>query len=258
MFSDIDVLCKLGHIKYNIMKTDPLRFFVRSFMAGAYLGVAAILSYTLGALLNDHTVVGKIAVAGTFGISLVAIVYLGAELFTGNCFVSIMPVLKGELKFYQILPMWIVCYIGNMVGIALVCFLYIKSGAQEAIMIPYLQGVMESKLQFDVMELLIKGILCNFIVCIAAYSGVKIKDETARLIVIMVFVMAFVLPGFEHCIANGGIFTMGLTQLGNTVNWSTLPLHMLLSTLGNILGGSVLLAVPIYIMFKAPQSEIKK
>ena len=68
MFSDIDVLCKLGHIKYNIMKTDPLRFFVRSFMAGAYLGVAAILSYTLGALLNDHTVVGKIAVAGTFGI----------------------------------------------------------------------------------------------------------------------------------------------------------------------------------------------
>ena len=51
---------------------------------------------------------------------------------------------------------------------------------------------------------------------------------------------------------------MGLTQLGNTVNWLTLPLHMLLSTLGNILGGSVLLAVPIYIMFKAPQSEIKK
>lgn len=209
MFSDIEVLCKLGKVKYNIMKNDPLRFFVRSFMAGAYLGAAAILSYTLGAMLSNHGVVAKIAVAATFGIGLVAIVYLGAELFTGNCFVTIMPVLKGELKIKDIVPMWLMCYLGNMVGISLICFLFIKSGAQKSVMIPYLQTVMTSKLQFNVFELFIKGILCNFIVCIAAYSGIKIKDETARLIVIMVFVMAFVLPGFEHCVANAGIFTMG-------------------------------------------------
>ena len=92
-------------------------------------------------------------------------------------------------------------------------------------------------------------------VCVAAYSGVKIKDETARLIVIMIMVMTFVLPGFEHCIANGGIFTMGITQLGSTIDWSMLPLHMLISTLGNIIGGSVLLAVPIYIMFRTPQTK---
>lgn len=255
MISDIDVLCKLGNIKYNLMKNDPLRFFVRSFMAGAYLGIAAILSYTLGALLNDHTVVGKIAVAGTFGIGLVAIVYLGAELFTGNCFVTIMPVLKGELKFQQILPMWLTCYLGNMVGIVFICFLFIKSGSQEAIMTPYLQGVMESKLHFDILELLIRGILCNFIVCVAAYSGVKIKDETAKLIVIMILVMTFVLPGFEHCVANGGIFAMGMTQLGHGIDWSLMPLHMLVSTLGNIIGGSVVLGIPIYLMFRDPKEK---
>lgn len=255
MFSDIEVLCKLGKVKYNIMKTDPLRFFVRSFMAGAYLGAAAILSYTLGAMLQNHGVIGKIAVAATFGIGLVAIVYLGAELFTGNCFVTIMPVLKGELKLRDILPMWVVCYLGNFVGIALICFLFVKSGAQSTLLKPYLQTLMEAKLNFSAFELLIKGILCNFIVCIAAYSGIKIKDETARLIVIMVFVMAFVLPGFEHCVANMGIFTMGVTQLGSSVDWSMLPLHMLISTIGNIIGGSVLLAVPIYGVFRAPKEK---
>ena len=257
MISDIDVLCKLGNIKYNLMKNDPFRFFIRAFMAGAYLGIAAILSYTLGALLNDHSVVGKIAVAGTFGIGLVAIVYLGAELFTGNCFVTIMPVLKGELKFRSIIPMWMTCYLGNMVGIALICFLFIKSGSQETIMIPYLEGVMQAKLNFNVVELLIRGVLCNFIVCVAAYSGVKIKDETAKLIVIMILVMTFVLSGFEHCIANGGIFAMGMTQLGSTIDWTLMPLHMLISSLGNILGGSVLLAIPIYIMFRTPQEKKK-
>jgi len=257
MFGDIEILSKLGKIKYNIMKTDPLRFFVRSFMAGAYLGAAAILSYTLGAMLQDHGVIAKIAVAATFGIGLVAIVYLGAELFTGNCFVTIMPVLKGELKIKDIIPMWIVCYLGNVVGISLICFLFIKSGAQETVMIPYLETAMKAKLQFDVLDLLIKGVLCNFIVCIAAYSGIKIKDETARLIVIMVFVMAFVLPGFEHCIANAGIFTMGMTQLGNVIDWTGLPLHMLISTIGNIIGGSVLLAMPIYIVFREPKNNSK-
>lgn len=257
MFSDIDVLCNLGKKKYQIMKEDPKRFFIRSFMAGAYLGVAAILSYTLGAMLQTNDIAAKIAVAATFGIGLVAIVYLGAELFTGNCFVTIMPVLKGELKVKDIIPMWCVCYLGNMVGISLLCFLFIKSGAQEPLLIPYLQDIMEAKLQFDVLDLLIKGILCNFIVCIAAYSGIKIKDETARLIVIMFFVMAFVLPGFEHCIANGGIFTMGITQLGSSVDWSMLPLHILISTIGNIIGGSVLLAIPIYMMFKPAENHDK-
>lgn len=257
MTSDIELLCKLGKVKYNIMKTDPIRFFVRSFMAGAYLGAAAILSYTLGAMLQNHGVVAKIAVAATFGIGLVAIVYLGAELFTGNCFVTIMPVLNKELKIKDIIPMWIVCYLGNFVGIALICFLFVKSGAQEKVLIPYLQTLMQSKLSFDVLQLFIKGILCNFIVCIAAYAGIKIKDETARLIVIMVFVMAFVLPGFEHCVANMGIFTMGITQLGSTMDWSMVPLHMLVSTLGNIVGGSVVLAIPVYIMFRTPK-EMKK
>ena len=151
--------------------------------------------------------------------------------------------------------MWVVCYLGNFVGIALICFLFVKSGAQSTLLKPYLQTLMEAKLNFSAFELLIKGILCNFIVCIAAYSGIKIKDETARLIVIMVFVMAFVLPGFEHCVANMGIFTMGVTQLGSSVDWSMLPLHMLISTIGNIIGGSVLLAVPIYGVFRAPKEK---
>lgn len=252
MFSDIEVLSKLGKIKYNLMKNDPIRFTTRAIMAGVYLGLACILSYTLGAMLSDHGVIGKIALAMTFGIGLVAIVYLGAELFTGNCFTTIIPVLNKELKLKDIIPMWIVCYIGNVIGIALVCALFVLSGAQEGVLKPYLMTAMQTKLDFNIFQLFLKGILCNLIVCVAAYSGIKIKDETARLIVIMVFVMAFVLPGFDHCIANAGLFTMGIVQLGNTIDWSLLPLHMLISTMGNIVGGSILLGIPIYIMFRKP------
>ncbi|MCD7839387.1 MAG: formate/nitrite transporter family protein [Erysipelotrichaceae bacterium] len=247
--SDVEVLSQIGKSKIQMMKDDPLRFFTRAVLAGLYLGIAAIISYTLGALFSDNTAVSKVMVAGSFGIGLVAIIFLGAELFTGNCYVTMMPVIKGDIKLRGIIPAWIACYVGNCVGIGIICWLFIMCGSQSSILKPYLQSLIDAKLDFDVVQLIIRGILCNFIVCIAAYAGVKIKGDTARLIVIMVMVMAFVLPGFEHCIANAGIFTMGISLLGSSINIAMIPLHMLLSTIGNIIGGTFL-AVLLYIVFR--------
>ncbi len=247
--NDVEVLSQIGKSKCQMMKDEPWRFFTRAVLAGLYLGIAAIISYTLGALFSDNTAVSKVAVAGSFGIGLVAIIFLGAELFTGNCYVTMMPVLNGELKIRDIIPAWVTCYIGNCLGIGLICWLFIMGGSQTSILKPYLQSLIDAKLNFDVLQLIIRGILCNFIVCIAAYAGVKIKGDTARLIVIMVMVMAFVLPDFEHCIANAGIFTMGVSLLGNSIHIAMIPLHMLLSTIGNIIGGTSL-AILLYIIFK--------
>ena len=92
--------------------------------------------------------------------------------------------------------------------------------------------------------------MCNFIVCVAAFAGLKIKSESAKMIVMLIVVMSFVLPGFEHSIANMGTFSMGFFALGNSILWSGLGLHMLISTIGNIIGGSLLLGLPIYLMSK--------
>ncbi|MFQ7840194.1 MAG: formate/nitrite transporter family protein, partial [Thomasclavelia spiroformis] len=94
------------------------------------------------------------------------------------------------------------------------------------------------------------GVLCNFIVCVGAYVGMKMQDDTAKTIIMMIVVMAFVLPGFEHSIANMGYFTLGITGLGTSFDWSLLPLHMLIATVGNIVGGGVLLGLPLYMMIK--------
>ena len=188
-------------------------------------------------MFQSNLIASKIAVAASFGIGLVIIVILVSELFTGNCFTTMIPVYGKKLKFTQIIPMWIICYIGNFIGIALICFLFVKSGSNH-------------DLTFDVLELFIKGVLCNFIVCVGAYVGMKMQDDTAKTIIMMIVVMAFVLPGFEHSIANMGYFTLGITGLGTSFDWSLLPLHMLIATLGNIVGGGILLGFPLYMMIK--------
>lgn len=248
---EFETICNIAMDKYHMTKKDPFRFFIRSLLAGLYLGLATILSFTLGCLLVDvNEVVSKIAYAGSFGIGLACIVLLGAELFTGNCFTTMMPVYAKKLKFFDILPMWLLCYIGNFIGIFIICVLFIKSGAQSTLLKPYLKNMYDAKVTFDVMSLLIKGILCNFIVCVGAYAGMKCKSEGAKIFMIMVIVMTFVLAGFDHSIANMGAFSLIFCQFGTLLSWSFLPLHMLLSTLGNIIGGSVLLGLPVYLMIR--------
>ena len=122
----------------------------------------------------------------------------------------------------------------------------IKSGVNHEAMNQYLASVVSNKLNFDYLE----GILCNFIVCAAAFVGMKLKEETAKTFIMMIIVMTFVLPGFEHSIANMGTFSMTFTALGTEISWSGVWLHMLLSTLGNIIGGSILLGLPIYLMIR--------
>lgn len=249
--SDFELLNKIAITKFHMSKNEPFRFFIRSIVAGFYLGMATILSYTLAVILNDvSNELAKIAFAGAFGIGLVIIVLLGGELFTGNCFTTIIPVYHKELRFYQILPMWGICYVGNFIGIASFMFLFVHTGCLHEALDAYLINVVTSKLDFNVIALFIKGILCNFIVCVAVFAGIKLKSESAKVLVMLVVVMSFVLPGFEHSIANMGTFSMGFFALGKTVLWSGLGLHMLLSTLGNIVGGSLLLGLPIYLMSK--------
>lgn len=250
MWHDIENITKAGMTKVEMAKKQPFRFFMRSCMAGGYLAIAAILSYSLGALFQHDIALSKTLVAGSFGLGLALIVFLGGELFTGNCFTTIMPVYTKKTCVKELIPAWIICYLGNFIGSALICCLFICSGALKDALSSYLSSAITAKLNFDMMELLIKAILCNFIVCAGAYAGMKIQDSTTKLIFLVIIVMAFVLPGFEHCIANMGTFTMGITMLQDSINWSLLPMHMLISTIGNIFGGSILFGLPVYLTFK--------
>ncbi|MBR5289751.1 MAG: formate/nitrite transporter family protein [Erysipelotrichaceae bacterium] len=250
MWNDIENITKAGIGKIELAKANPFKFFMRSCMAGAYLAIAAILSFSLGALFQHDVALSKTLVAGSFGIGLALIVFLGGELFTGNCFTTIMPVYTKRKKLTELVPAWVICYAGNCVGSAIICTLFISSGALKDALTTYLTSSIAAKLNFDLMELFIKAILCNFIVCAGAYAGMKIQDSMTKLVFLVIIVMAFVLPGFEHCIANAGTFTMGLTLLGSSMDWSLLPLHMLIATIGNIIGGSILIGLPVYLTFK--------
>lgn len=89
---------------------------------------------------------------------------------------------------------------------------------------------------------LTKGILCNWLVCMAVWQGNAAQDVTGKLLGIWFPISAFVTMGFEHCIANMFVIPLGI-MLGAPVTVSEfLTRNLIPATIGNVIGGAVFVA----------------
>ena len=236
LFSDVDAIAKAASNKAELCNNHFGKYFMRSIMAGFYIVVATILSNVSAAvLLPTYPQFGKLLGAFLFSIAIVLVVFMGGELFTGNNFVMAIGTYNKTVSVRDLIKVWVVSYIGNFAGAFILSGLFVYSKASHAIMVDYYNSF------------LVRGILCNFLVCMAVLVGTKLKTESGKLIIMFCIIMAFVVAGFEHCIANMSTFSIGYMLLGDIGTASVIK-SMIMVTIGNMLGGAVLLGVPVQIM----------
>lgn len=251
---DYSLLLEAGQKKFAFFHQTPLKFFVKSILAGIYLGVAMSLSLALGGILATRDPnLAKIAFSMFFGLTFVLIIYLNGELFTGNCLTTAFPFYAKKQKLSVLAKMWGNCLLGNAVGVSLYSMLFIRSRALESIVFPYLTDLVTAKQTFTIESLVIKSLLCNFIVCLATYVALKVKDDMAKTLIMLVVIMTFVLCGFDHCIANIGLFVMQGMIDSTVLNSFSVFQSIIFSIIGNVVGGALLLAVPLYFVLAPEQ-----
>jgi nitrite transporter NirC len=105
------------------------------------------------------------------------------------------------------------------------------------------------KMSIPFSEAFFRGIMCNILVCLGYWAMSKVKSEVAKLIIIIWVVAGFVTPGYEHSIANAGIFTMAFSapMADSGLVMSGILSNLIPVTLGNLAGGAVFVAVPYWI-----------
>lgn len=253
--NDYLLIIQAGEQKLDYFQENAKKFFVKSIFAGVYLGIAMSLSLALGGIIATvNTNLAKIGFSMFFGLTFVLIIYLNGELFTGNCLTTIFPFFRGKKSYQLLARMWTICLLGNVAGICLYSFLFIRSHTLESIIIPYLSDLVVAKQNFSIESLIIKSILCNFIVCTATYVALKIKDDLAKTTIMLLVIMTFVLCGFDHCIANIGLFMMQGLIDSAVLNSLLVTQSISLSIIGNIIGGAILLAAPLYYILSTKKS----
>ncbi|MGZ8202340.1 MAG: formate/nitrite transporter family protein [Burkholderiales bacterium] len=232
-----------GAGKIALLREDPYRYMLRSLGAGMALTLVVFVFWVLAHNLQDISL-GKVIAAGFFGVGLTLIVFTNAELFTSNNMYLSVSSAEGRTTWRQTGLLWAACWIGNLAGALVVALLLLGAGsfAQLAPDHALFTGAAHKAHQAGSV-IFIKGILANWIVCLAVRTALRCKEEVAKILILVLVVFIFVYLGFEHSIANMGTFSMAILGGGSVTLVDALH-NLLYSTLGNIVGGVVFVGLP--------------
>lgn len=245
--SDVEKMASASEGKINLADSNLVKYFGRAIMAGIFIVFATILSNVVGAVLSKNfPEAAKISGAALFSFAIIAVVFFGGELFTGNNLVMFVGYIKKKVSLSATLKIWIYSFVGNFIGIFIFAYLFVASGASVEMVKSYIEPIVSTKVSLSAMQLVIRGILCNFAVCLAVYTGIRLKSESGKMVLMLLCVFTFVVAGFEHSIANLAVFSIAYFAFGSIPLAGVLN-NLLWVVVGNILGGGVLLGGLLHI-----------
>lgn len=241
-----DAAIKVGNTKG---KLTAMRAVLLGVFAGIFIALAGVAA-TFG-----NVYVGKLAGACIFPAGLIMVVIAGSELFTGNNLMFV-ALLNKKLPFSKLLKNWSLVFLGNFLGAILVAILTVYGGTLDSISESVISAA-TTKVSLSFIEALFRGILCNFLVCIAVWMSFAADTVQGKAIAIFFPVMLFVLCGFEHSVANMYYIPAGMLEAVKTgatidgLNIGTFLLNNLLPvTLGNIIGGAGMVGAGYWLIYK--------
>jgi nitrite transporter NirC len=253
----IDYFAKVAAMKVEALKRNFVGFFVGSMMAGAYIGFGIILIFIIGSTAGPAY--QKLVMGVSFGIALTLVVFAGAELFTGHAMYMSLGWLRRTTSGANLAAVWLIVWVGNLVGAAGLATLFVLGGAGGMVSdsSSFFSQVASAKMNAPIIELLARGILCNWLVCLALWMSGRTKNDVAKCIVIFWCLFAFIASGFEHSVANMTLFFIAL--LGEhpaTVSLYGMAYNLFWVTLGNLLAGSVFMALGYWLYSKAEDTKL--
>ena len=247
-------------------------------LAGAFIAIGGNF-YTV--VMTDSAAlpwgVAKSLGGLAFSLGLILVVVGGAELFTGNSLI-VRAVASRRATLLQLLRNWLLVYVGNFAGSIATAYLIFLStqytfdgGAVGATAVK----IAEHKCSLDFVPALMLGVYCNALVCLAVWLSLGARSISGKVLGIVFPITAFIAGGFEHCVANMYLVPLGIFikaggaggggALGEAigaaphVNWADFIVHNLVPvTIGNIIGGGVMVGGVYWLIYRWPRHQAGK
>jgi formate/nitrite transporter len=188
--------------------TEPLTFFILSVLAGVFIAFGAIFATTVtaGSIVmsaSDGSPGGSASLpyglirllSGiAFSLGFILVVIGGAELFTGNNLI-VMAWAGGKVRTRDLLKSWALAFAGNFLGAFLTAILVFYStqytfGSGAVGLAALATAHAKSSLAF--IPALTLGILCNALVCLAAWMCYSARTSIDRIFTVIPPIAAFV------------------------------------------------------------------
>lgn len=238
------------------------KMIILGILAGAYIGFAAHLATVISTgwhIGGEDVFLGmkKFMSGSVFAVGLMLVLIPGAELFTGNCLMPVALYVK-RISLKSMMKNWSVVWFANFAGALLLAWMIaLLSGLLSGEIGHTAIKIASSKTDLPVMQMFVRGILANWIVCLAVMMCIAAKDIGGKILGIFFPIMGFVASGFEHCIANMYFIPVGLMLKASHSLPDAYPsltilnglLNIIVVTTGNIVGGALFVATAYYYLY---------
>jgi formate/nitrite transporter len=272
-------------------ETPFIKMFGLAILAGAFIAMGAVfattvfaggmsvkdaegaLAFTTGLPFGLTRLLGGLA----FCLGLILVVVGGAELFTGNNLIVIAWASQ-KVSTRALMRNWTIVYLGNFLGsIATALLIFVSKEwmfGSTAIGVTAL-NIAKAKVELGFVQAIALGILCNALVCMAVWMTYSARSTMDKIAAIIFPISAFVAAGFEHSVANMYFIPVALliknyageafwTAAGKTpadyasVTWNSFFIKNLIPvTIGNIIGGALLVAAVYWLIFLRPEKSTR-
>ncbi len=226
-------------------RTDALTLLVLGILAGAFISLGGL--FYIVVITDSGLGFGTTRLLGglSFSLGLILVVVAGAELFTGNNLLA-MAWASGLVRKREVARNWALVYLGNVAGclgtVALVYWAGLEALGGGAVGDTAVK-IAVGKAELPLLAALVRGILCNALVCLAVWLSMGGRSVTDKILAIVFPITAFVAVGLEHSIANWFFLPLGIALAEpETVSLVGAARNIAAVTLGNILGGTLLVA----------------
>ena len=188
------------------------------------IGLAALLVYPLGFLI---VILGR------------------AQLFTENTVTPVTVALTNLRTIPNMLRLWVAVLIANLLGATVFSAVIVYGHILDHEALKILFAEVSHKAQYGFGAIFLKAIFGGWLVALMAWLVAASQDTISQ--IFFVFSLAFLIPaaGLTHCIAGSSEFLISVFSAKETLS-EYLGGFLLPTTLGNIVGGVVLVALLNY------------
>jgi len=246
----------------QLCKASLVQIFALSTFAGCFIGFGALLSLTIGGrILPAVDAYGQgiqtWTYAALFPVNLLFILLSGSILYTGATFTTPAAVIEGRAWWFRSVAVISIAWLGNMVGGWGFALFTELCGLNEDEVARYVVKVAVSKTTKGWGVIFLRGIGCNWLVCMAVFLCTLAQDMTGKYVGIFFPISTFVACGFEHYPANAYALPLSVFALNkekyavpDAPNFGDMLWKNLIPcTLGNLFAGVVIMSMGFSFFF---------
>jgi formate-nitrite transporter family protein len=233
------------HEGLEVLHRGTVGLFISGLSAGLDLGFSVLLMGVMWTEAHNHlpAPIVHLLVANMYAVGFIFVVMGRSELFTEQTTLAVLPVLNRSASVGSLLRLWIVVYISNLIGAAIFARLVTLVGPALGNIAPEAFGEIAHRVvAHGNTALFLSAVLAGWLMGLLSWLVAASRDTISQIVIVWLITTAIGFAGLHHVVA-GSIELFAAMFAHQGISGSEASRVLFWATLGNIVGGTVFVAV---------------